>query len=94
MKFHDPRGETAVDCEPYTLAFDLAQSGSARVAFVANGFPDSVEFLEQVDLAMGEQLPGMSSQHWNKGDPSSSAGTQLLDQIEEACRVAIVAYGH
>lgn len=94
MKFHDPRGETAVECEPYTLAFDLTENGSARVAFLANGFPDSVEFLAQVDLAMAERLPGMSSRHWNKGDASASAGTQMLDQIEDTCRVAVVAYGH
>ena len=94
MKFHDPRGQAAVESEPYTLAVDLSQKGAAQVAFLANGFPDSVEFLEQVDLAMGKLLPDMSSRHWNKGDASSAARPEMLEQIEGSCGVAVVAYGH
>ena len=52
ITFHDPRGEIATTPDPYELGYDLENNGSGKVAFLANGYPDSDRFLEQIDIAM------------------------------------------
>ena len=48
LEFHDPRADVGVKLSPYTLGLDLPRQNNAKVACLANGFPDSVAFLEKV----------------------------------------------
>lgn len=94
IEFHDPRGRTAVPQEPYRLRVDLQSSNDPRIAFLANGFPDSENFLQQLAEVMAEQLPSMHAEHFNKGDASIAAPDPMLAQIESGCVAAVAAYGH
>ena len=93
VQFHDPRAKIGVAHDPYTLSIDLARQNSARVACVANGYPDSDNFLEQIAAVLEEQLPNLTCTQFNKGNASIPAPQELLDDVAH-CQVAIAAYGH
>ncbi|MFP6836854.1 MAG: hypothetical protein VB948_12200 [Pseudomonadales bacterium] len=94
IEYHDPRGEIATPLEPYQLNVDLQASNDPRVAFLANGFPDSENFLIQLAEAMGEQLTSMRAEHFNKGNASIAAPDDMLEEIQAGCVAAVAAYGH
>jgi hypothetical protein len=94
--FHDPRGEVATAADPYTLSYNLAANDGdgTTVALLANGFPDSDNFLVAVGAALTKRLPKLSLKFWNKGNASIPAPDDMLAEIKASCQVAIAAYGH
>ena len=96
IEFHDPRGEVGIVNEPYALEHDLiADNGNGTtVALLANGFPDSEQFLDAIGEALKKRLPGLSLRSWNKGNASIAAPDDMLEDIRQHCQVAIAAYGH
>ena len=68
IEFHDPRGETATPEEKYELSHHIAADGSGTtVGLLANGFPDSENFLREVAKAMQELEPSIKVFNYNKG---------------------------
>ena len=95
ITFHDPRGECATQAEPYTLSYELTADGQGTtVALLANGFPDSENFLDAVGRVLSARLPKLVIKSWNKGNASIPAPQEMLDEIKASCQVAIAAYGH
>jgi hypothetical protein len=92
ISFVDPRAGTAVPVEPYEVRVDW--SGPPTVGLLANGFPDSDAFLDEVGTVLAERVPGLTVRSWNKGGPSSPAGDQLLDGIAAEVGMVVTAYGH
>lgn len=96
IEFHDPRAATAVAVTPYTLAIDLEGRNGGKaltIGFLANGFPDSDVFLEEVAAAMTRRT-GVQARHWNKGNASIPASPKILGEIQASCQAVIAAYGH
>ncbi len=93
MEYHDPRAELRQECLPYELGVDLASIESPKVAFLANGFPDSVPFLDLIADAIRETIPGLKTLSLNKGDASIVAPQRMLDELADA-DAAVAAYGH
>ena len=96
ITFHDPRGEVATPMEAYELAHDLsAQEGEGTtVALLANGFPDSENFLDALSAVLRERFPKLEVRSFNKGNASIPAPQDMLNDIRSSCQVAIAAYGH
>ncbi len=96
ITFHDPRGEVGTPMDPYTLVHDLtADNGrGTTVALLANGFPDSENFLEALGAALKARFAGLEVRAWNKGNASIPAPAKMLEEIEASCQIAIAAYGH
>ena len=92
ISFLDPRGESAVEPTPYDLSTRLEPGDT--VGLLANGFPDSVEFLEAVGEAITARRPGIELARWNKGDASAIANDAMLGEIEAECAAVVAAYGH
>ncbi len=92
MEFLDPRGVPSRPIEPYALTARLEAGDS--VALFANGFPDSVAFLEHVEKALSHELPGVSFVHLDKGNASALASEADLQTIGERCAAVVAAYGH
>ena len=92
INFVDPRGESAIEPEQYKLATSL--DPGTTVGLLANGFPDSVEFLEAVGEAITARQPGIELARWNKGDASAIANDAMLGEIEAECAAVVAAYGH
>jgi hypothetical protein len=93
IRFVDPRAEVATAIEPYTLNADWSADPPA-IGLLANGFPDSVAFLDEVGAVLAERLPGVVIRSWNKGNASAPASDQLLDGIASEVAAVIAAYGH
>jgi hypothetical protein len=92
MEFHDPRGQLTGPIDAYRAAATL--DAGQTVGLFANGFPDSVNFLEHVGAAIERELPGVSVQLWNKGNASALASEEHLAQITASCSAVVAAYGH
>lgn len=92
MEFLDPRGSSVTPVEPYTGRAAL-QPGET-IALFANGFPDSVAFLEHVGAALRRVVPGVGVKLWNKGNASALASPQHLGEIQAECTAVVAAYGH
>ncbi len=92
VDFHDPRAPTRIESTPYALAARV-QAG-VTVALLANGFPDSENFLDAIGGALAERVPGIELKAWNKGNASIPASDAMLAEIEASCDVAVAAYGH
>jgi hypothetical protein len=91
-KFLDPRGVPETVAVPYELAADL--SGRATVGLLANGFPDSVVFLDQVEAAMRTLRPELTYARYDKGNASAIADDTMLESIADECQAVVAAYGH
>ena len=93
IEYHDPRGERRQTSEPYRLGFDLKGANRARIALLANGFPDSVRFLEILAEEMSESVPGADFVHFNKGNATIACPQDMLEKISE-CQATVTAWGH
>ena len=93
LEFHDPRSPKAEAPKEYSLSVDLARHNSARIACLANGFPDSEKFLQKIEEVLNETLPNATILQLNKGNASIVAPDTMLDQLD-GYHAAIAAYGH
>ncbi len=92
MEFLDPRGEPSRPIDAYTRSATL--EAGQTVGLMANGFPDSVAFLEHVEKALSHELPGVSFVHHDKGNASALVPAAELDALAETCDAVVAAYGH
>ncbi len=92
MEILDPRAEPLAAPEPYTLT--RALEPGTTVGLLANGYPDSVAFLDHIEAALTEAFEGLSFKRYDKGNASIVAGEDLLADIERECHALIAAYGH
>lgn len=93
IRFVDPRAQPGTPIDPYELAIDVA-GGSIAIGLLANGFPDSVNFLDQVQASLAEILPAATFLRYDKGNASIPAPEPLLAEIAGSCQAVIAAYGH
>ena len=93
VTFLDPRAEPSLPVEPYELGIDLA-AGPVAIGLLANGFPDSVNFLDQVQAVLAEALPRATFHRYDKGDASTQVSAAMTDDIAAKCQALITAYGH
>lgn len=92
MEFVDPRGVSKRPLEAYELTATLSPGDT--VALFANGFPDSVAFLEHLEKALTHEVPGVEFLHLDKGNASALASEAHLSTIATSCSAVVAAYGH
>ena len=91
IEYLDPKAEPAEAVTPYELS---AGGGALTVGLLANGFPDSVPFLDAVGESLRRVRPDLEVRAWNKGNASMVADEQLMGQITDDCDAVVAAYGH
>jgi len=92
ISFHDPRGDTRVAAEPYSCQHPLKDG--AVIGLLANGFPDSIAFLDAVEQALTKAQPSIQVKRYRKPGASAPAEPELVARIAEQCDALITAYGH
>ena len=92
VHYHDPRGALPTQDTPYRLGLDFSQPRT--LGLLANGFPDSVQFLDALESALRAASPKLSFRRYNKGNPSIPASEALLAQMASECNAVASAYGH
>ena len=91
IEFLDPRAPTEIEVTPYTLGTALTEG--MTVGFIANGFPDSENFLTLVADELA-RTHGIETKLWNKGNASIPAPATMLEEVRGTCAAAVAAYGH
>ncbi len=91
IEYMDPRAEPAESVTPYDLSAD---GESLTIGLLANGFPDSVPFLDAVGESLRRVRPDLEVRAWNKGNASMVADDQLMGEITDGCDAVVAAYGH
>jgi len=91
VRFVDPRSASATIPEGYELRADLSD---ATIGLLANGFPDSVNFLTEVEVALAALLPEATFARYDKGNASMLATPEMLEDIAATCTAVVAAYGH
>lgn len=94
IEYHDPVAATSIELVPYTHAIPVSSANQVHIGFLANGFPDSENFLDALQEAMQALQPGITAHAYNKGNASVPAGEELLREITGQCQAVVAAYGH
>ena len=94
IDYHDPRAEFDVQQFPYELGIKLKGSNQVTIGLLANGFPDSENFLNKIAEVIQADEPGITIKSYNKGNASIPANDDILGEIERDCQAVITAYGH
>lgn len=92
IEYLDPRAVRRAPPEPYALRVRF--DGPVTLGLLANGFPDSVAFLDAVQRALASRLPAARFRRYDKGNPSVPATSALLERIVAECDAVASAYGH
>ena len=94
IEYHNPSGQVAVELEPYTLSARVTGNKEISIGFLANGFPDSENFLNEIQKAMQALEPGIEVHSFNKGNASMPANEEMISKIKSECQAVVAAYGH
>jgi hypothetical protein len=92
MQFVDPQPAPSAPADIYDLTTPL-RSGSS-IGLFANGFPDSVAFLDKVEAALSAQLEDPNFIRFDKGNASRLATDEEITAAAEQCDAVVAAYGH
>ena len=91
IEYLDPQADPGEPVTPYGLS---AGRGALTIGLLANGFPDSVPFMDAVGESLRRVRPDVEVRAWNKGNASMVADDQLMGEITEECDAVVAAYGH
>ncbi len=94
IEYHNPDARVGVEETPYELSLAIGAEDATSIGLLANGFPDSVEFLDELGAALQALRPGITLHAYNKGNASIPANEQLLGEIGGECVGVVAAYGH
>ena len=94
IEYHSPEGVRRTPAMPYDLSLNLGASAAATLALLANGFPDSVNFLDAVENALLSRCPRLVIKRFDKGNASITAPAELVAEMVNGCDGLIAAYGH
>jgi hypothetical protein len=92
IQFVDPRGVPSRPADPYTLTLSVSQSQT--IGLLANNFPDSVTFLDELEVVLRESFPHITTRRYAKPNASDVATASLMNTITSECDGLITAYGH
>ncbi len=93
VTFLDPRAEPGAPVELYELSIDL-DAAPITIGLLANGFPDSVNFLREIEVELAKALPNATFRHYDKGNASAVCSDAMLAEITAECQAVVSAYGH
>ena len=94
IEFLNPDADVGVKQIPYDLSVAVEANAQTTIGLLANGFPDSENFLRAVGKALKKRLPDLHTKVWNKGDAAIEASDEIVAEMVADCHVAIAAYGH
>jgi hypothetical protein len=95
VQFLDPRATPTTPVEPYDVE-PLPAGRPVAVGLLANGFPDSVAFLDAVEIALADVLAGEAVvlRRYAKPNASAPLSPVLAGTIVAECDALVTAYGH
>ncbi|TAK70670.1 MAG: hypothetical protein EPO13_02040 [Actinomycetota bacterium] len=92
ITYLDPDAGPPHETHEYQLR--LAGDGAVRIGLLANGFPDSTAFLQEVQAAIGAHQPDASFVLYTKPRLGTSLTPDEIGQHFGDCDALVVAIGH
>lgn len=94
ITYLDPTSAPGLAIEPYSVA-RLPIGTGAVIGLLANGFPDSIVFLDHVERALLDAAPvGTTVKRYAKPNASAIVSDQVLQTMTDECQAVITSYGH
>ena len=94
ITYLDPTSAPGLAVEPYGVAA-LAAGKAATIGLLANGFPDSIVFLDHVERALLNVAPaGTVVKRYAKPNASAVVSDQTLQKMTDECEAVVTSYGH
>ncbi|NQX90147.1 MAG: hypothetical protein HRT77_15955 [Halioglobus sp.] len=94
IEYHNPDAPVGIEETPYHLSVTISSDQASSLGLLANGFPDSVAFLDELGYALQQLRPAITLRAYNKRNATIPASDQLLGEIGGECIGVIAAYGH
>jgi hypothetical protein len=96
VTYLDPRAIQSAPIELYApLSTWAADDDPLVIGLLANGFPDSENFIRLVGDSLLQRLPNKTTTRFlNKGNASAPATPSQVDGMAAEVHVVVTAYGH
>ncbi len=92
IRFFDPRPPTSESRDGYAVAAPRGQA--RRIGLLANGFPDSMAFLDAVARSFTSAAPDTRFVRVEKLSPPTPLTAEQVRMLTDDCDGVIAAYGH
>ena len=92
IRFHDPRPPTAATVDAYKV--DGHGDRAPVIGLLANGFPDSMTFLDALSVELALRVPGVTFARVEKPSPPTPLTAEQHRMLTEDCVAVVAAYGH
>lgn len=92
IRFHDPRPPTSAANDAY--AVDAQDERPLTIGLLANGFPDSMTFLDALAAELSMLQPGATFVRIEKVSPPTPLTDEQRRTLTEDCVGVVAAYGH
>jgi len=92
INFLDPAAEASAPLESYGLRLDITKRPLA-LGLIANSFPDSRNFMDHVERALADLLPGVTLRRYQK-PTVEPVSPKVLAEIGRDCDGVVAAWGH
>ena len=92
IRFFDPRPPTAAPVDAYRV--DAHGDRAVIIGLLANGFPDSMTFLDALSVEIATRVPGATFARIEKASPPTPLTAEQHRTLTEDCVGVVAAYGH
>jgi hypothetical protein len=94
VSFHDPRPPIVEDTRSFAGLQLRAIPRAPTIGLLANGFPDSAQFLDAVAQQMSTRIEGVTFERVTKVSPPTPLTDSQLSLLTTTCDAVVAAYGH
>lgn len=92
VSYVDPSAEKPAPPEAYTRRLDTARR-PLTLGLIANAFPDGTNFMDCVERALADVLPGVALRRYQKPSVGPLAPQMLADIVRD-CDGVLAGWGH
>ena len=94
VSFLDPRPPIVEAAHTFEGLQLRAIPGSPTIGLLANGFPDSAQFLDALAQRVSSMIDGVKFERVTKVSPPTPLTDAQLSLLSTGCDAVIAAYGH
>ena len=94
VSFHDPRPIIVEDTRSFAGLHLRSIPRAPTIGLLANGFPDSAQFLDAVAQQISTRIDGVTFERVTKVSPPTPLTQQQLMLLTTTCDAVVAAYGH
>jgi hypothetical protein len=94
VSFHDPRPLIVEAAHSFERLPLRSIPSSPTIGLLANGFPDSAQFLNAVAQQIATRIDGVTFERVTKVSPPTPLTESQLTLLTTTCDAVVAAYGH